>query len=67
MTSFIQTVFAPVGLNSNITSDTVVILPFPSFFERLDDKLRDLEDLGDAGKRQMANYIGWGIISSNIQ
>lgn len=35
------------------------------WFVNLDAKLKEYEDQEDVGKRKMANYIGWRIISEN--
>jgi predicted metalloendopeptidase len=67
MTDLIQAFFHPVGLSDKIDSQTPVVLRYSPFFDRMDEKLFQLQQLEDAGKRHIANYIGWIIITRNLK
>ncbi|OWA50600.1 Endothelin-converting enzyme 1 [Hypsibius exemplaris] len=64
---FLRGTFQPVGLADHITSQSPIVLRYTPFFDRMDEKLLELETLNDAGKRRLANYIGWRVITGNIQ
>jgi predicted metalloendopeptidase len=66
MTDLIQAFFDAVGLSDKINSQTPVVLRYSPFFDRMDQKFFELEGLENAGKRRLANYIGWRIITRNV-
>lgn len=64
LTNFIKAIFEPVGLSGSINGSIKVANVAPKFLESLDVKLWETEQLGDVGKRRLANAIGWRVIAS---
>ena len=67
MTNYVKAAFDEVDLAGMINENTTVVIRSTVFFDKLDEKLKELEELGDEGKRRLANYIGWRVITSNIK
>lgn len=65
LTAFIRDAFGPANFSHQIKPSTVIILPNPGFLEKLDELLVMYEKQGDEGKKKLANYIGWQIVSNN--
>ncbi|XP_055336675.1 neprilysin-11-like [Paramacrobiotus metropolitanus] len=60
ITGYIKTIFQAAG--QGVFEDSIVVVPDLQFWDKLDAKLLELEELGEEGKRRMANYIGWQMI-----
>lgn len=62
LVDYTRGIFAFVGLEDKISGDTSFILTCEKFLQRLDDKLDILEKQPN-GKRVLANYIGFQVVS----
>ncbi|XP_055356515.1 endothelin-converting enzyme homolog [Paramacrobiotus metropolitanus] len=67
ITGYLQAYFAVANRSAAITDDTIVIVPTLRYWNKLDDKLVELEKQGEEGKRRMANYIGYKLIDSVLK
>lgn len=67
ITNYILAFFAPVNMTDRIQANTTVIVPNPEFFNKLDKVMIKLERQKLDGKRRMANYIGWHVITKYIE
>ncbi|XP_055356520.1 neprilysin-11-like [Paramacrobiotus metropolitanus] len=64
ITKYLRAYFAVANRSAAITDDTIVIVPTLRYWNKLDDKLVELENQGAEGRRRMANYIGFKLIFS---
>ncbi|XP_055356517.1 endothelin-converting enzyme 1-like isoform X2 [Paramacrobiotus metropolitanus] len=67
ITGYLQAYFAVANQTTAITDDTVVIVPTLRYWDKLDQKLAELEKQGVEGRRRMANYIGFKLIYSVLK
>ncbi|XP_055357890.1 neprilysin-11-like [Paramacrobiotus metropolitanus] len=62
---YVQDLYDVLQLGDRITPTMDIVLRSPGWYDKLDEKLMELEN-GIAGKRYLANYIGWRIITESI-
>ncbi|XP_055356519.1 membrane metallo-endopeptidase-like 1 [Paramacrobiotus metropolitanus] len=67
ITGYLQAYFAVANRSEVITDDTIIIVPTLRYWNKLDDKLAELENQGAEGRRRMANYISFKLIYSVLQ
>lgn len=64
LTNLTRELFQPAGMDYLINDSTITVVPNEEFFPKLDQILAKLEANKSDGKRIIANYLGWNIISA---
>ncbi|XP_055332163.1 LOW QUALITY PROTEIN: endothelin-converting enzyme homolog [Paramacrobiotus metropolitanus] len=61
LTNLVKSTFTPVNLDDLISHSTKVVSAVTNYLAKVDEKLYELEQEGETGKRRLANFIGWQI------
>ncbi|XP_055347090.1 neprilysin-11-like [Paramacrobiotus metropolitanus] len=63
LTNYVREYYSAANLSSAITDNTTVVVPNLRFLPVIDARLAEFESQGEEGKRRLANYIGWQLVS----
>ncbi|XP_055347185.1 neprilysin-11-like isoform X1 [Paramacrobiotus metropolitanus] len=60
---YIAAYFTETNVTNTISANNTLVVPNEKFWPKLNIRLAEWESGGDAGLKQIANYIGWSVIS----